>query len=106
MHPRVSPASSWTVAVGTARVSGLIVKLLDSSPGTTDGETAPFELEKLQLPLVLTVAQLQLDDARLLRGEDTILVAIDYATLAGTAGCGCSNLTNSASTYRSCSSRN
>jgi autotransporter translocation and assembly factor TamB len=75
--------SPLTVAVGTARVSGLIVKLLDSSPGTTDGETALFELEKLQLPLVLTVAQLQLDDARLLRGEDTTLMAIEHATLAG-----------------------
>ena len=75
--------SPLTVAVGTARISGLVVKLRDGVTETSDGETAPFELEKLQLPFVLTIAHLQLDDARLSRGEESTLAAIDHATLAG-----------------------
>lgn len=75
--------SPLTVAVGAASVSGLVVKLRDRGTEKSDGESMPFEFEKLRLPFVLTVARLQLDDARLLRGEETTLVAIEQATLAG-----------------------
>lgn len=74
--------SPLTVAVGAARISGLVVKLPDSGAAESDGERQPFELEKLRLPFVLTIAQLRLDDARLLRGEEDTLVAVERATFA------------------------
>ena len=74
--------SPLTVAVGTAQISGLVVTLRDDGATGSDSAGEPFELEKLRLPFVLTIAQLQLDDARLLRGEDVTLVAVEHATLA------------------------
>ena len=74
--------SPLTVAVGTAQISGLVVTLRDRGATESDSEGEPFELEKLRLPFVLSIAQLQLDDARLLRGEDVTLVAVEHATLA------------------------
>jgi len=75
--------SPLTVAVGAAHIAGLVVTLRDDGATGSDSAGEPFELEKLQLPFVLTIAKLELDDARLLRGEETTLAAIEYATLAG-----------------------
>lgn len=74
--------SPLTVAVGKAQISGLVVELRDRGDARSESDGALFEFEKLRLPFVLTIAELQLDDGRLLRGKDTTLAAVEHATLA------------------------
>lgn len=71
-----------TIYVGTAHVSGLTVDLRDRDSAENDAESKPFRLEILQLPFELSIAELKLDDAKLVRNTRETIVTIDHATMA------------------------
>lgn len=71
-----------TVSVGTAHVTALTVSLPESRPADPERETGLFRLEFLQLPFELSIANLQMDDASLVREPQKTLVTINHATLA------------------------
>lgn len=70
-----------TVSVGTAHISGLTVDLRNRDPAEEAGESGRFRFGVLRLPFELLIAELQLDDAKLVRDARETLVTIDHATL-------------------------
>jgi len=68
------------VSVGTARVSGLIVQLRDGGSPETDPDKQPFRIEQLQLPFVLAIARLHLDEASVISNTGETLAEIDSAS--------------------------
>lgn len=72
-----------TVSVGAAQVSGLTVELRDTGEQEIDPEKQAFRLDQLQLPFVLAIAELRLDEARVVSDAGATIAAIDSATFAG-----------------------
>ena len=69
-----------TVSVGTARVSGLTVQLRDGGSPETDPDTQPFRIDQLQLPFVLSIAALHLDEVSVVSDASETLAEIESAS--------------------------
>ena len=69
------------VSIRTARVSGLTVQLRDGGDAETDPDKPPFRIDQLQLPFVLAIAALHLDEASVVSHTGDTLLEVDSATL-------------------------